>query len=141
MNVLTRAYGKIDFVFSNAYKRNIHKELYCKLYDKIKEIKYGIFYFEEYFENSSNSKEHMCEIVWKLQDGLLSEDEERYYNQFRYNISIQLTELLARINGKTNKKETPDIKQYVVRLKPGILKNRIEAYEKFENKHSKSNSF
>lgn len=119
-NALTAAYGKLDFIFANKSIRYcIYEKLYRKLIEEVNLIKETNFHFKLYFDGKGGNKAVQCSFIWKLQESLLSEDDNCYYRQFNFDLATEMVQVLVYANGKTNMGEFPDLKRYMLCTKPG----------------------
>ena len=129
-SAITAAYGKMDFIFANkSIRTNIYEKLYHKLFDMINLIKKVNFHFDLFFEGKGGSRAIQCEFVWKLQDELLSEDEDYYYRQFDFDITTEMVQVLVYANGKANMSEFPELRDYMLCTKPGYFQKLQKEWE------------
>lgn len=134
---LTAAYKKINFVFANkSIRHRIYKNLYSKFMEKISLIKAENFHFKRYFDAGRVNKAVLCSIIWKLQDSLLSEDENFYYRQFDFDLTTEMVQILVDANGKTNMNEFPKLKEYALKRKPGYLERLEKQWEEDNKKNN-----
>ena len=129
-NALTVAYGKMDFIFANnSVRQHIYEKLYCKLVEEVNLIKENNYHFKSYFDGKGGNRAVQCSFIWKLQESLLSEDENCYYRQFNFDLAMEMVQVLVYANGKDNIGEFPDLKRYMLCTKPGYyqrLKKQLE---------------
>lgn len=129
-SAITAAYGKMDFIFANkSIRANIYEKLYHKLFDMMNLIKKVNLHFDLFFAGKGGSRAIQCEFVWKLQDELLSEDEDCYYRQFDFDITTEMVQVLVYANGKANMSEFPELRDYMLRTKPGYFQRRQKEWE------------
>lgn len=125
---LTAAYGNLDFVFAN---KSIRKHIFEKLYEKqtkqVKKIKEHIFYFESYFKGNGENKSLLFDRVWELQTSLISDDKDKYYRQYLYDVDYEMVQVLIYTYGKVKPEEIPDKKRYLITSKPSWFKNMMQA--------------
>ena len=127
---ITAAYGKMDFIFANkSIRTNIYNKLYRKLYDMTNLIKNRNLHFDMYFSGNGGNRAVQCGIVWKLQEKLLSENEDFYYRQFDFDITTERVQVLVYANGKVNKREFPELKDYMLCTKPGYMEKMRRKWE------------
>ena len=121
-SAITAAYGRMDFIFANkSIRLNVYEKLYRKLFDTVNLIKKRNSHFELFFSGRGGNRANQCEFVWELQDKLLSEDEDHYYRQFDFDITTEMVQVLVYANGKVNKGEFPELKDYMLCTKPGYF--------------------
>lgn len=132
------AYEKIDFIFANkSIRYRIQKNLYHKLLEKISLIKTENFYFKGYFDREHTNKAVLCSIIWKLQDSLLSEDENFYYRQFDFDLTTEMVQLFIDAKGeKVNRNNFPKLKEYSLKRKPGYLERLEKQWEEDNKKNN-----
>lgn len=129
-SAITAAYGKMDFIFANKSIRiNVYNKLYRKLFDTVNLIKNSNYHFDLFFSGKGGTRAVQCEFVWKLQDKLLSEDEDHYYRQFDFDITTEMVQVLVYANGKVNKDEFPELKGYMLCTKPGYFQKMQKEWE------------
>lgn len=128
-NAITAAFGKMDFIFANkSIRTNIYNKLYRKLFEMINLIKEKNFHFNLYFSGEGGNRAVQCMFVWELQERLLSEDEDCYYRQFDFDIMTEMVQVLVYANGKTNKNEFPELRNYMLCTKPEYLQKIQRKY-------------
>ena len=136
-NVLTAAYGKLDFIFVNKSIRcRIYEKLYHKLMEEVKLIKEKDYHFGLYFDGKGGNKVVQCSFVWELQESLISEDENCYYRQFDFDLATEMVQVLVYANGKANMSEFPDLKRYMLGTKPGYYQQLQKQWERDNEKKS-----
>lgn len=127
---MTDAYKRLDFLFANKSIRcHIHEKLYCRFWEEVKLIKEEGYHFDLYFLGKGGNSAVQCSVVWRLQDTLLSEDENWYYRQFDFDIATEIVQVLVYANGAKNKDEFPQIDEYKLRAKPGYCQRLHEKWE------------
>lgn len=116
---LTVVLGDLDFLFANkTIRREIHKDLYQEIFDKIHFVKENLFHFEQYKKGKGGSRAVQCHYVNKLQTALYSEDESFYYREFCFRIDNEMTNVLDYANGRKNKGEKPKKTEFIIQSKP-----------------------
>ena len=129
-NALTAAYGKMDFLFANKSVRyRIYEKLYQKLLKEIRLIKEKNFHFQLYFDGKGGNRAVQCSFIWELQDSLLSEDENCYYQQFSFDLAVEMVQVLVYANGNANMSEFPEKNRYMLCTKPGYYQRLQKQWE------------
>lgn len=124
---LRAAFEDLDFIFANkSIKKEIESNLYLKQVNQINMIKETNIRFNLYFEGKGGSRTVMLDYVWKLQDSLISEDEDAYYQQYMYDVDNEMTKVLFYAGKKTHRNESQDKKHYLITAKPGWFKRMMQ---------------
>lgn len=129
-NALTAAYGEMDFLFANKSIRNrIYEKLYQRLLNEVRLIKEKNFHFQLYFDGKGGNRAVQCSFIWELQDSLLSEDENCYYQQFSFDLAVEMVQVLVYANGNANMGEFPEKNRYMLCTKPGYYQRLQKQWE------------
>lgn len=124
---LRAAFEDLDFIFANkSIKKAIENKLYLKQVDQINMIKDTNIHFNLYFEGKGGSRAVMLDYVWELQDSLISEDEDAYYQQYMYDVDNEMTKVLFYAGKKTHRNESQDKKHYLITTKPGWMERMMQ---------------
>ncbi len=136
-NVLTAAYGKMDFVFANkSIRYHIFEKLYRKLVEEVNLIKEKNYHFKLYYDGKGGNRSIQCSVVWELQESLISEDESGYYRQFDFELATEMVQILVYANGKVNMGEFPELNRYMLRTKSGYFQRLHKQWEEDNKKNS-----
>lgn len=137
MDVLTAAYGKLDFMFSNETKRkHIYQNLYQKQYDVISFIKIRTVLVDDYFNNGKRNIAAMLGLIEAVQKKLLGEEEDFYYKKHCYEIHCVMTEILVYAYGKRKQGKLLEKNFYSVKMKPGVLERMLQKSSADDKKSS-----
>ena len=131
---LSAAYGELDFFTKRGQKNirnHIYDNLYIKLVKQVNAIKKANFHFNLYTAGKAGNRGVMLDFIWKLQDMLVSEDDNFYYRQFMFDIDMQMVQVLIFSSGiNKHKDEFPDKKRYMITAKIGAVERIMAEAQK-----------
>lgn len=116
---LNNTYYELDFVFANKkIRKEIYKNIYVKHLDIMKLIKEKAWHFENYYKSTGNNKAVMIDYIEKIQNAIFKVITENnsilIYNQYLYDMDVEIEKLLHITNNKKTERNIPDFKEYLI---------------------------
>ena len=113
---LNQAYKRMDFFFANkSIKERICDGILQNEIEMVSDIKWENIDFKYYFDVNDGNLSVMFNKIMKLQEKLISKENNNYYRQHNYEVSVEIEQLLKYVNGKMYKVNKVEIEQFLFR--------------------------